>query len=113
VAIDTIATKAQHRPKSKSICPSPWRSKIAEQEPQPPSRDDDDLRGFISEFDTEGFFIAGPIPEGHEGPYEPSGEELEKAIQASLEANIRMARVRADLARESLHRSLQQRKEAE
>ena len=85
----------------------------AEQEPQPPSQDDVDLNRFVREFDTEGLLIAGSIPEGHEGPYEPSSEELEKAIQASLEANIRIAQARADVAIESLHRTLQQRDDGE
>ena len=62
--------------------------------------DDPEYLRLFGEFDTEGMAVSGPIPEGHEGPYVPSVEELVEAIQVATEARLRAVRARAKIATE-------------
>jgi len=71
-----------------------------------PSEDDllndpEYLRVF-SEFDAEGLAVSGAIPEGHEGPYVPSAEELAEAIRFDAEARVRAIRAREKIATENV-----------
>jgi hypothetical protein len=72
---------------------------------RPSSREDDLLNDpeflrVFSEFDVEGIAASGAIPEGHDGPYVPSVEELVQAIREGTEARLRAVRAREKIATE-------------
>lgn len=59
---------------------------------------DPEFLRLFDEFDTEGIAVSGPIPEGHDGPYVPSVEELVEAIRVGAEARVRAVRAREKIA---------------
>ena len=61
---------------------------------------DPEFLRLFSEHDAEGIAVSGAIPEGHDGPYVPSAEELVVAIKVATEARVRAARARERIATE-------------
>ena len=80
-------------------------------QPSPdPSKDPEFLR-FLRENNREGIPAAGAIPNGHEGPYMPSKEELIKGARSAAKAVVRMAQARAKAAEEQINMLFQQEEE--
>ena len=61
---------------------------------------DPEFLRFFHENDTEAVAASGAIPEGHDGPYVPSAEELVQAIREGTDARLRAIRARAKIATE-------------
>jgi hypothetical protein len=61
---------------------------------------DPEFLRFFQEYDTEGIAASGAIPEGHDGPYVPSVEELVQAIREGTDARLRAIRAREKIATE-------------
>ena len=61
---------------------------------------DPEFLRFFRENDTEAVAESGAIPEGHDGPYVPSAEELVQAIREGTDARLRAVRARAKIATE-------------
>jgi hypothetical protein len=50
--------------------------------------------------DGAGISAFGPIPDGHEGHYQPSAEDLKKGFRVAFDASIEIASERAKIAQE-------------
>ena len=80
----------------------------------PPSPDlskDPEFLRYLKENDREGTPAAGAIPNGHEGPYMPSKEELIEGARIAAEAVVRMAQARVKAAEEQINMLFQQEEE--
>lgn len=62
----------------------------------------DDLWSAAAENDLGPIMAAGPVPEGHEGVYWPTDDEILAGVKRAAEADLRLAQARASRAEDRM-----------
>lgn len=91
-------------------------------EPTPPSRDleadwlrrePEELQTFFRQFDPAGLVAGGAIPEGHEGPYRPSPDEVIRGLRVQHESELQALQGRFGVAEELVRVAFQRQEESQ
>ena len=76
------------------------------------SREGDEFKRFLDEFDPQGFVAGGAVPDGHEGVYTPTTKELHEALVSTYDAALQTGVARREAVERLMERLRQQEERA-